>query len=97
MQARHLLTAATISLAAAACQPQAQQEPAKPKPPVILVEADVPPRPMKPELPPLFDDIERRTFQFFWDTTNEVNGLSPDRYPSRPFASIASVGYALTA
>ena len=51
----------------------------------------------KPELPPLFRDIERRTFQFFWDTTNEVNGLTPDRYPSRPFSSIASVGYALTA
>ena len=51
MQARHLLTAAAISVAAAACQPQAQQEPAKPKPPVILVEADVPPRPMKPGCP----------------------------------------------
>ena len=96
MQARHLLSAAALSLAVAACQP-AQQEPAKPRPPVILIEADAPPRPMKPELPPLFDDIERRTFQFFWDTTNEVNGLTPDRYPSRPFASIASVGFALTA
>ncbi|HEY5972125.1 MAG TPA: glucoamylase family protein [Pseudoxanthomonas sp.] len=51
----------------------------------------------KPDLPPLFRDIERRTFQFFWDTTNEVNGLTPDRFPSRPFASIASVGFALTA
>ena len=50
-----------------------------------------------PELPALFRDIERRTFQFFWDTTNEQNGLTPDRYPSRPFASIASVGFALTA
>ncbi|KAG0923434.1 hypothetical protein G6F31_019508 [Rhizopus arrhizus] len=96
MQARHLLSAAALSLAVAACQP-AQQEPAKPRPPVILSEADAPPRPMKPELPPLFDDIERRTFQFFWDTTNEINGLTPDRYPSRPFASIASVGFALTA
>jgi len=56
-----------------------------------------PPPPLKPELPPLFRDIERRTFQFFWDTTNEVNGLTPDRFPSRPFASIASVGFALTA
>ncbi|RPE81484.1 hypothetical protein EDC50_0675 [Vulcaniibacterium tengchongense] len=54
-------------------------------------------KPSKPELPPLFRDIERRTFQFFWDTTNERNGLTPDRYPSRPFASIASVGFALTA
>jgi hypothetical protein len=96
MQARHLLSAAALSLAVAACQP-AQQEPAKPRPPVILIEADAPPRPMKPVLPPLFDDIERRTFQFFWDTTNEINGLTPDRYPSRPFASLASVGFALTA
>lgn len=75
-----------------------QDEPAPKVPPqVILIEPDLPPRPMKPELPPLFDDIERRTFQFFWDTTNEQNGLTPDRYPSRPFASIASVGFALTA
>ena len=75
-----------------------QDEPAPTVPPqVILIEPDLPPRPMKPELPPLFDDIERRTFQFFWDTTNEVNGMTPDRYPSRPFASIASVGFALTA
>ncbi len=75
-----------------------QEEPAPGVPPqVILIEPDLPPRPMKPELPPLFDDIERRTFQFFWDTTNEQNGLTPDRYPSRPFASIASVGFALTA
>ncbi len=51
----------------------------------------------KPPLPPLFNDIEKRTFQFFWDTTNEKNGLTPDRYPSRPFASIASVGFSLTA
>ena len=71
MQARHLLSAAALSLAVAACQP-AQQEPAKPRPPVILIEADAPPRPMKPELPPLFDDIERRTFQFDW----EYSGLS---------------------
>ncbi len=64
---------------------------------VILVEAELPPKPLKPELPQLFGDIERRTFQFFWDTTNETNGLTPDRFPSRPFASIASVGFSLTA
>ena len=33
-------------------------------------------------LPPLFDDIERRTFDFFWGIGNPVNGLVPDRYPS---------------
>ena len=73
------------STAPQAAQPAASQPVAKPAPPA------------KPELPPLFRDIERRTFQFFWDTTNEVNGLTPDRYPSRPFSSIASVGFALTA
>ncbi|MFC6841550.1 glucoamylase family protein [Xanthomonas theicola] len=64
---------------------------------VILIEAELPPKLLKPALPPLFDDIERRTFQFFWDTTNEQNGMAVDRYPSRPFASIASIGFALTA
>ena len=48
-------------------------------------------------LPPLFDDIERRTFDYFWETTNRNNGLAPDRYPSRPFSSIAATGFALTA
>lgn len=48
-------------------------------------------------LPPLFDDIEKRTFRFFWDTVNRKNGLSPDRWPTPDFSSIASVGFALTA
>ena len=64
---------------------------------MILIEPVLPERPPRPELPPLFRDIEKRTFQFFWDTTNEQNGMTPDRYPSRPFASVASIGYALTA
>ena len=92
--------AAGLALALlASCGKPPEPEPAAPKAPpqVILIEANLPPRPMKPELPPLFDDIERRTFQFFWDTSNEQNGLTPDRYPSRPFASVASVGFALTA
>jgi hypothetical protein len=63
----------------------------------VVVAPEAEPAPTRPELPPLFRDIERRTFQFFWDTTNEANGLTPDRYPSRPFSSIAAVGFALTA
>jgi len=79
----------------------ADADPPKPGPiPQVVEAAPVPEQakpPGPPELPPLFRDIERRTFQFFWDTTNELNGLTPDRFPSRPFASIASVGFALTA
>src|SRR6266853_3778114 len=48
-------------------------------------------------LPPLFDNIEERTFRYFWDTANSENGLVPDRYPTPSFSSIAAVGFALTA
>ncbi len=45
----------------------------------------------------LFDDVERRTFRYFWMTANPVNGLVPDRYPTPSFSSIAAIGFALTA
>jgi hypothetical protein len=48
-------------------------------------------------LPPLFDDIEERTFRWFWDTGNPANGLVPDSWPDPKFASIAAIGFALTA
>jgi hypothetical protein len=47
-------------------------------------------------LSPLIDDLEQRTFAFFWETVNRRNGLVPDRWPDPPFASIAAVGFALT-
>ncbi|MCF8204529.1 MAG: hypothetical protein K9J82_05590 [Methylotenera sp.] len=43
------------------------------------------------------DDLERRTFDFFWETTDARTGLAPDRWPTPSFASIAAVGFALTA
>ncbi len=49
-------------------------------------------------LPALFADIEERTFRYFWETTDPVTGLAPDRWPAAaPFASIAATGFALTA
>ena len=80
-----------------ACQRDAPKPAVEPPPPAATQAPAPVPKSARPELPPLFDDIERRTFQFFWDTTNERNGLTPDRFPSRPFSSIASVGFALTA
>ena len=48
---------------------------------------------------PSLDDIEHRTFEFFWQTANPENGLVPDHWPlgKEPFASIAAVGFGLTA
>ena len=43
------------------------------------------------------DDLEHRTFQFFWDTANPDNGLAPDHWPGQSFSSIAAVGFGLTA
>ena len=52
-------------------------------------------RPRGRTLPAFYDDIERRTFRWFWDTVNRKNGLVPDRWPSPSFSSIAAVGFAL--
>jgi hypothetical protein len=47
--------------------------------------------------PEVLSDLARRTFDFFWKTTNPENGLAPDRWPSRSPCSIAAIGFALTA
>ncbi|WP_294358594.1 glucoamylase family protein [uncultured Sphingomonas sp.] len=45
----------------------------------------------------LVRDLQQRTFRYFWDTTDAATGLAPDRWPTPSFASIAAVGFALTA
>src|SRR5262245_55791054 len=48
-------------------------------------------------LPKLFDDVQERTFRYFWELGDPKTGLVPDRSPSRSPSSIAAVGFALTA
>ncbi len=45
----------------------------------------------------ILQDLHRRTFNYFWETTNPVNGLAPDNWPNPDFCSIAATGFALTA
>jgi hypothetical protein len=52
---------------------------------------------VRPAVDARIEDLERRTFRFFWETTNPKNGLVPDRYPTPSFASVAAVGFGLTA
>jgi hypothetical protein len=47
-------------------------------------------------LPAFYEDIEKRTFGYFWELANRANGLVPDRWPTPSFCSIAAVGFALT-
>ncbi len=43
------------------------------------------------------DDLEKRSFQWFWDSADAKTGLVPDHYPGPSFSSIAAVGFGLTA
>ena len=53
--------------------------------------------PIAPEASAFLDTLQERTFHFFWDLTPAETGLTPDRYPTPSFASIAGAGFALTA
>lgn len=67
--------------------------------PPALAQRISPSTPSVANATPSLDDIEHRTFEFFWQTTNPENGLVPDHWPMgrEPFSSIAAVGFALTA
>lgn len=43
------------------------------------------------------DTLERRTFEWFWDLSDPHTRLTPDRWPTRSFASVGAVGFGLTA
>ncbi len=78
------------ALAFVACRHASPPPPAPPRPSITPL--------LRPPLTPLFDDLEKRTFDYFWDTANPDNGLIPDRYPySEPFCSVAAIGFGLTA
>ncbi|MCX6233612.1 MAG: Tat pathway signal protein [Bacteroidetes bacterium] len=43
------------------------------------------------------DDLEHRTFLYFWELADKVSGQIPDRYPTEAFSSIAATGFGLSA
>lgn len=43
------------------------------------------------------ETLQKRTFDWFWETTNARNGLVPDRWPRESPSSIAAVGFGLVA
>ncbi|MEA2693251.1 MAG: hypothetical protein QOJ16_2638 [Acidobacteriota bacterium] len=45
----------------------------------------------------LLNDVERRSFHYFWDLADPHTLLVPDRAPTPSFSSIAAVGFGLTA
>jgi hypothetical protein len=45
----------------------------------------------------LLDDVEQRSFRYFWELADPQTQLIPDRAPTPSFSSIAAVGFGLTA
>ena len=45
----------------------------------------------------LLDDVEQRSFRYFWELADPETKLIPDRAPTPSFSSIAAVGFGLTA
>ena len=69
----------------------------QPAPPTAAPRA-VPARPIEDRASEAFlDDLEQRTFRWFWDLADPATGLVPDRAPTPSFSSIAAVGFGLTA
>src|SRR5260370_25104724 len=61
------------------------------------ISAPIPPSALTPRQTAFLDTLERRTFNWFWERSDANNGLTPDRWPSNSFSSIAAVGFAPTA
>ena len=59
--------------------------------------APVAPSAITPRQTAFLDTLQRRTFDWFWETTDARTGLTPDRWPTRSFSSVAAIGFALTA
>jgi len=87
----YALAAGCVLALVGACQ----RQPAPPPPPAQATAA-APSQSGRP-VPPLIDDLEHRTFDYFWELTNPSNGLVPDRWPTPSPSSIAAVGFGLTA
>ncbi len=86
---RPLAAFATLAVALlfglALCRPAPQ--PVSPRAPAIL----------EPVAETFLDDLEQRTFRWFWDLADPATGLVPDRAPTPSFSSVAAVGFGLTA
>ncbi|HEX9606100.1 MAG TPA: hypothetical protein VF962_02635, partial [Gemmatimonadaceae bacterium] len=61
------------------------------------INGPIPPSALTTRQTAFLDTLERRTFNWFWERTDPNNGLTPDRWPTKSFSSIAAVGFALTA
>jgi hypothetical protein len=99
--ARRDLLSGIGSLALAGCSTVGLRSPIEFRSPLVpgagTASSGAPPLVESEDVQAFLDDVELRTFAYFWWTTEPRRGLAPDRFPSGTFASIAAMGFALTA
>src|SRR5688572_28024182 len=61
------------------------------------ISGPLPPSALTTRQSAFLDTLERRTFDWFWERTDNSSGLTPDRWPTKSFSSVAAIGFALTA
>ena len=81
--------AIAVALLAVAC--------AQPPPPAPVSGGAAAEAPLGAEDRAFLDDLEHRTFRWFWEKTDPRTGLVPDREPTPSFSSVAAVGFGLAA
>jgi hypothetical protein len=84
--ARFTLVAAIVLVAG--CAPRAPRPAAAPPLPVAYGD---------PATAAFLDTLARDTFDWFWELSDPATGLTPDRWPTKSFASVGAMGFALTA
>ncbi|MBN8924818.1 MAG: Tat pathway signal protein [Rhodanobacter sp. 68-29] len=52
---------------------------------------------LAPDQKAFIDELERRTFDWFWESAEPYTGLVPDSWPNHTFSSVAAIGFGLTA
>ena len=61
------------------------------------ISTPIPPSALTTRQTAFLDTLERRTFNWFWERSDPNSGLTPDRWPTKSFSSVAAIGFALTA
>lgn len=90
------LVIAALALSGAGCRNAETQRQATTHPAGTAAIPGAPAFSMSPNETAFIDDLQHRTFRYFWDLCNPETGLAPDRAPTPSFASIAATGFSLT-
>ncbi len=87
----HVLAAVALAVLVAGTPVRAEQPIAPPQPDTLTYQK------LAPDQQAFVDDLERRTFDWFWQSADPYTGLVPDSWPNHTFSSIAAIGFGLTA